>query len=157
MARFSMKAPKRAWSMCGAALAVAVLLAGCAIEWTNPQPRQEIAEQAKPPGSIYTGWRIYQNRCASCHGADAAGSGQAPDLLAKVSAMGPKAFVGLVLTRYDWNFSAPDAEQVVQRKQGSITMPAWQGEPSVNAHIMDLHAYLTARAEGKQGPGRPQP
>ena len=27
-------------------------------------------------------------------------------------------------------------------------MPAWQGEPKVDAHIVDLYAYLAARAEG---------
>ncbi|MDD3936131.1 hypothetical protein [Rhodoferax sp.] len=30
-------------------------------------------------------------------------------------------------------------------------------EPRVNAHIMDLYAYLWARAEGTQGPQRPAP
>jgi hypothetical protein len=46
-------------------------------------------------------------------------------------------------------------EQVMQRKTAVLTMPAWQGEPSVQAHIMDLYAYLSARADGRQGPGRP--
>lgn len=147
---------RRFWLACAAALSLGAALTGCAIEWTNPQARQDIAAAEKPPGVVYTGWRIYQNRCASCHGADATGSGNAPNLLDKVGAMGPKQFVGLVLTRYDWNFSA-DAEQVVQRKQGVLTMPAWQSEPAVAAHIMDLHAYLASRADGKQGPGRPQP
>jgi hypothetical protein len=35
--------------------------------------------------------------------------------------------------------------------------PALQGKPRVNAHIVDLYAYLAARAEGLQGPGRPAP
>jgi hypothetical protein len=34
-------------------------------------------------------------------------------------------------------------------------MPAWDGNPMVSAHIVDLYAYLSARAEGTQGPGRP--
>ena len=53
----------------------------------------------------------------------------------------------------------PDAliDEVVARKAGDIAMPAWQGEPRVNAHIMDLYAYLSARAQGTQGPGRPAP
>ena len=38
---------------------------------------------------------------------------------------------------------------------GTLTMPAWQGEPVVTAHVMDLYAYLSARADGRQGPGRP--
>jgi hypothetical protein len=34
-------------------------------------------------------------------------------------------------------------------------MPAWQDEPPVKAHIMDLYAYLSARADGRQGTGQP--
>jgi hypothetical protein len=34
-------------------------------------------------------------------------------------------------------------------------MPAWQGEPIVIVHIVDLYAYLSARAQGAQGSGRP--
>jgi hypothetical protein len=34
-------------------------------------------------------------------------------------------------------------------------MPAWQGEPVVNAHVMDLYAYLSARSEGRLAAGRP--
>ena len=46
-------------------------------------------------------------------------------------------------------------EEFVQRKQGMLTMRAWQGDPRVNAPIVDLFAYLSARAEGTQGPNRP--
>jgi len=45
----------------------------------------------------------------------------------------------------------------VQRQDYLLTMAVWQGEPRVSAHIMDLFAYLLARAEGRQGPDRPQP
>jgi hypothetical protein len=80
--------------------------------------------------------------------------------------MGSRRFVSLVLTRYDWMVPQPKAgtdrasrealiDDIVQRKEDALTMPAWQGEPRVNAHIVDLHAYLSARAEGTQGPGRP--
>jgi hypothetical protein len=92
----------------------------------------------------------------------------APDLLPIVRNMGPRRFVGLVLMRYDWSLPAGQAggdsaerealiEGVMQRKQGALTMPEWQGEPRVNAHIMDLYAYLSARADGSQGAGRPAP
>jgi hypothetical protein len=80
--------------------------------------------------------------------------------------MGPRQFVSLVLTRYDWGVAAAQTasegaarqaliEDILQRKAGPLTMPAWQGEPRVTAHIMDLHAYVSARAQGTQGPGRP--
>jgi hypothetical protein len=80
--------------------------------------------------------------------------------------MGARQFVSLVLTRYDWGLPAAQAsrdsaarealiEKIVQRKEDALTMPAWQGEPRVTAHIVDLYAYLSARAEGTQGPDRP--
>lgn len=147
---------------------VGLLLAACAVEWQNTQPAQELARQAKPPGSVYTGWRVFQDRCARCHGPAATGTADGPDLLPRVREMGPRRFVGLVLRRYDWSMPSGEArsegavrdawiEDVLQRREGPLTMPAWEGEPRVNAHIADLYAYLSARAEGTQGPGRPVP
>ena len=151
----------------GAALVSALLLGGCAVELENRQAAEEVARLSQPPGSVYTGWRVFQDRCAGCHGQPATGTVAAPDLLPIVGAMGPRRFVGLVLMRYDWNFPVEQTrdsaardklvEGVMQRQQGALSMPAWQGEPRVNAHIMDLYAYLSARAEGRQGPGRPTP
>jgi mono/diheme cytochrome c family protein len=150
------------------AFAMALCLASCAVEVKNTQPAQELAQQSKPPGSVYTGWRVYQDKCAGCHGPAATGTAGAPDLLVRVREMGSRRFVGLVLERYDWNLPAAKAgsessareaviDAVVQRKEGALTMPAWQGEPRVSAHIVDLFAYLSARAEGTQGTGRPTP
>jgi len=168
MALFSVSMQLRRGSLYGMTLLGALLLAGCSAEWLNRQPAQEIAQRTKPPGSVYVGWRVFQARCASCHGAEANGTVNAPDLLPRVKDMGPRRFAGLVLQRYDWTQPAAQAnnpgasretqvEVVMQRKDAPLTMPAWQGEPVVSAQIMDLYAYLAARAEGIQGPGRPQP
>jgi mono/diheme cytochrome c family protein len=153
---------------CGVAFAAAFLVGGCALEVENTKAAEALERLAQPPGSVYTGWRVFQDRCAGCHGAPATGTAAAPDLLPVVGNMGPRQFVGLVLMRYDWNLPAAQTgadgaarealiEGVLQRKEGGLTMPAWQGEPRVNAHIMDLYAYLAARAGGAQGPGRPSP
>ncbi len=160
---------RRGW-LYGAAFVSALWLAGCSgVELKNTQAADELARMSKPPGSVYTGWRVFQERCAGCHGPAAAGmAGAGPDLLPRVREMSSRRFVSLVLTRYDWGLPAAKAgsdkaaqeiliEEVVQGKQGSITMPAWQGEPRVNAHITDLYAYLSARAEGRIGTGRPVP
>lgn len=67
-----------------------------------------------------------------------------------------------VQSAYDWVLPTDQArgseaqiEGVMQRQQGALSMPAWQGEPSVQAHITDLYAYLSARSSGAQGPGQP--
>ena len=146
----------------------ALLLGGCAVEFENRQPAQEVAQQSQQPGSVYVGWRVFQERCASCHGPAARGGSGIPNLLPLVREMGSRQFVSLVLNRYDWGIAPEKAkgdspaktaqvEEIVQRREAQITMPAWQGEPMVSAHIMDLYAYLSARAQGTQGPERPQP
>lgn len=146
----------------------ALALSGCAVEWENQQAAQEVAQQSRAPGSVYMGWRVFQDKCASCHGPAASGTANAPDLLPKVRDMGSRQFVSLVLQRYDLNQPAPavrsdsaaraaQVEVIMQRKDAPLTMPAWQGEPRVNAHIADLYAYLSARSQGTQGPQRPAP
>ena len=157
------------WSvLCGGVLVSALTLPGCSVEVQNIQPVQELKHQAQPPGSVYAGWRVFQDKCANCHGPAAAGTRGGPDLLPRVREMGSRQFVDLVLKRYDWNFGAAQpgkntaawdalVDDVVQRKTYMLTMPAWQGEPRVSAHIADLYAYLSARAQGTQGPDRPAP
>lgn len=157
----------KGWTMIGSLL-IGAGLAGCAVEVQNMQPAREYAQQNQAPGSVYTGWRVFQDRCASCHGPAATGTASAPDLLARVRGMGAHRFVNVVLSRYDWHLPAQQVrsegaeraaivEQIVQRREAALGMPAWQGEPRVNAHIVDVYAYLSARAEGTQGPGRPAP
>lgn len=176
MAKFSMFALKQSFDhmtarrrlLYGSAITATLLLAGCAVEVQNKLAAQELARLEKPPGSVYTGWRVFQDRCAGCHGPAATGTAGGPDLLPRIREMGPHQFVNLVLTRYDWGLPAAQTssgnaarealvEELVQRKEYMLTMPAWQGEPRVTAHIVDLYAYLSARADGTQGPARPMP
>ncbi|MEO6276644.1 c-type cytochrome [Roseateles sp.] len=154
-------------SLAVAALAaLATLAAGCAVEVQNAKPARELARQALPEGDLYVGWRVFQQKCASCHGMAATGSGNAPDLLPRLREMGSHQFIGLVLRRYDWLLAAAEssptgatqsavAEKVLQGREAELVMPAWKGDPVVSAHIIDLYAYLAARADGIQGPGRP--
>ena len=154
---------RRPWTALG--LSIALALAGCGVIVQNRLPAEALARQNQAPGTVYTGWRVFQDKCARCHGADASGTAQAPDLSLRVRDMGARRFIALVLSRYDWALPAgADAagreaqlDAVLQGRQGTLTMPAWQGEPVVTAHIADLYAYLAARADGSQGPGRPMP
>lgn len=152
----------------GTAAGAALLLAGCTVNWENRQAAQEVAQMNQPAGSLYLGWRVYQDKCARCHGADASGTASAPNLLPRVRDMSERRFVGLVLQRYDLNQPQLQAgsgrspgeaqvEVIMQRKDAPLAMPAWQDEPRVNVHILDLYAYLSARADGRQGAERPQP
>jgi mono/diheme cytochrome c family protein len=156
----------RSGLMAGSVMASVFLLSGCAVEVLNTQAAQELKHASQPPGSVYAGWRVFQDKCAACHGPAATGTAGGPDLLLRVRDMGPHQFVSLVLKRYDWSHAgvqsggtgaARDAmvEELVQRKNYVLTMPAWESEPRVSAHIVDLLAYLSARAQGTQGPGRP--
>jgi hypothetical protein len=85
--------------------------------------------------------------------------------------MTPRDFATKVLTSYrivqpvdgaspDDRGAARDAtiDEIMRRQRGSrvrIVMPAWDVDPLVNPHVLDLFAYLTARADGKLGPGEP--
>ena len=116
----------------------------------------------------YLGWRLFQQKCADCHGADASGSERAPDLRQRVAEMSESRFVGTVLHRYVWIMPSGEArsessarerliEQILQGKKGNLAMPAWNREPAVSANIGDLYIYLRGRADGVLGAGRPAP
>lgn len=160
---------ERSWQrkLLGAGVVVATLmLAGCAVEVENTRASQEVARMAQPAGSVYLGWRVFQNKCAACHGPSAEGTANGPDLLPRVRDMGSRQFVSIVLRRYDWSQAATQArgdgaaldamvEKIIGRQEFPLNMPAWEGEPSVTAHLTDLYGYLSARATGTQGTGRP--
>jgi hypothetical protein len=138
-------------------ITTALGLTACAVTVANRQPLHALGRSAVPDGSVYIGWRVFQDRCAACHGASATGGPQAPDLTQRIRDLGMRSFAGLVLRRYDWSLPADDTtvDAVVQRRAGQLAMPEWQGEPRVEAHIADLYVYIAARADGSQGPGRP--
>ena len=139
--------------------ALQLLIVGCSMEFINARPARELHP---PPVAVnlYAGWRVFQAKCSNCHGESAKGSDKAPNLLPLVRTMRSRHFAEMVLNRYELGNelvqgsekkSTTDSyiDDILNRKEPPIAMPAWQGEPTVNAHILDLYAYLTARAEGK--------
>lgn len=116
--------------------------------------------------AVNLGWSHFQANCARCHGPDATGTDTAPNLLPRVQGMSEARFASTVLQRYQWiipssEASSPGAareallEDVLRRRNGESLMPAWENEPSVKAHVLDLYAYLNARAGGAVGTGPP--
>lgn len=141
------------------------MMMGCTVDFLNARPARELIPPVKV-GNLYAGWRIYQGKCSICHGSAATGGERAPDLLPIVRSMNLRQFAAIALKRYDL---AGDVSRKLQDKttvetrideimrasELPIDMPNWQGEPTVNAHILDLYTYLSARAEGRIGIGRP--
>ncbi len=147
-------------------LAFPLLIVGCSMEFINARPARELHPEPIT-GNLYAGWRVFQAKCSQCHGTSAKGSDRAPNLLPIVREMSARHFAEMVLKRYDLgnglaqgsqNKSMTDSqiEDILRRNEPPIEMPAWQGEPTVNAHILDLYTYLSARADGKLGLERPQ-
>jgi hypothetical protein len=151
-------------ALAGLALALSSCSEPPRVSLQNTEPARELARQREQPaGSLYAGWRVFQQRCAECHGKLADGAGGAPNLLLRVRGLGPRRFVDVVLRRYSPGLlpigeGSPREtllDDIVERRRGDLAMPAWQGDPVVNTHVMDLYAYLNARAEGRQGPEVP--
>lgn len=122
--------------------------------------------QTTEPSPIYAGWRLFQQHCARCHGSDAEGTDQAPDLRRRLGGMSRERFVATVLQRYQWVVPAGEAaregagrealvQDVLRRQEQPTAMPAWEGQPEVRAHILDLYSYLEGRASGKVPKGVP--
>jgi Cytochrome C oxidase, cbb3-type, subunit III len=164
--RFAHDVTRRRGLLGSGIVVAAFALGGCAVEVQNKQAAQDLPQASKSSSSLYTGWRVFQDKCSRCHGPAANGTAEGPDLLPRVRNLSERRFVRIVLNRYDWNIPAQQGggesasrealiEAISQRREGAMTMPAWQDEPRVNAHIADLYAYLAARAEGTQGPARP--
>jgi hypothetical protein len=121
------------------------------------------------PGT-YTGWRLYHTTCYGCHGVGGVGTDLAPNLLERIKTLTPRGFATKVLTSYRIvlpDLDASDAsvaresmlEDVMRRQRsarGQVLMPAWNTDPVVSPHVLDLYAYLSARADGALGPGEPR-
>lgn len=123
----------------------------------------------KVDDSTYRGWRIYHSSCHTCHGVDGTGTQVAPSLVERMRDLSAKDFTVKVLTSYrivldsdsawaDDSTAIRDAivAEVLRRERGELAMPAWEGNPKVHPHLLDLYAYLKARADGALGPGKPQ-
>ena len=123
----------------------------------------------KVDDATFRGWRAYHSGCHACHGVDAVGTSVAPSLVERVKDLSARDFTVKVLTSYRLVFGSGDVmgddstavrqafiDEVMRRERGELIMPAWEGDAKIHPHVLDLYAYLRARADGALGPGRPK-
>ena len=155
------------WVMLMAALTTLPLAAH-----DEPVPGDYRVVEGKVDRGTYLGWRLFHTTCYGCHGVGALGTDLAPNLVERVKTLTPRAFATKVLTSYRIVLPAVETntedraaareamvDEVMRRERsarGQIVMPAWEADPTVNPHVLDLFAYLTTRADGKLGPGEPK-
>ena len=109
------------------------------------------------PAAVDAGRELFAAQCSRCHGADATGTANGPDLRRRVAGMSEEAFTAAVLQRYRFGISAAEAGSessareamlrgVLTRREGAAEMPAWQSNAAVEAGIKPLYAWLKAPA-----------
>jgi hypothetical protein len=138
----------------------------------DPKPGSYKVVDGKVDRNTFEGWRVFHSVCHVCHGKGAVGTDIAPSLVKRMESMTPSEFAEKVLVRYRL-FQPGDPRAVVNPTQdreaviaevaakkrgakGRISMPAWERDASINAHILDLYAYLMARSDGMIGVERPE-
>lgn len=151
-----------------ALIAISGLFASAVLASEEEAPQYSI-EDGLVDESTYMGWRIFHSTCHGCHGIDATGTSVAPDLVEAVRRISAREFSIKVLSRYRITISAQAAagddqtelreaflEQVLRRERGDVLMPAWEQDTNIKPHVLDIYAYLRARADGALPPGRPR-
>ena len=113
-------------------------------------------EETLPPNYIPSGKTMFQDHCATCHGADAKGTGPLASLLKT-----PPADLTLLAKRHGGKFPREDVSSVLEfgpgpTAHGSSDMPAWgpifryydkQNERAVQQRIRNLCDYLASLQE----------
>ncbi len=104
-----------------------------------------VVEDGKVDKATFNGYRRFHGTCHACHGQDAMGGSFAPSLVESLKTVDYESFVTTVM----------EGRQA-QGSDGSVSaMPAFSNDPNVTKHLDDIFRYLTARADGKIGAGRP--
>jgi mono/diheme cytochrome c family protein len=137
----------------------------------TPMPGEFVVIDGRVDGGTYAGWKLFHTACYVCHGVGGTGTDVAPNLVERVGNYTPRGFAAKVLSSYrivpmpDGALADREAEReallelLMKRErqlQGQPLMPAWDVDDEVAPHVLDLYAYLNARAAGVLGPGKPK-
>lgn len=137
-----------------------------------PLPGEFVVVDGRVDAGTFSGWKLFHTHCVGCHGVGGVGTGIAPNLVDKIGNYTPRGFAVKVLTSYRIVPMSPDSgppetlaereallELVMKRERqqrGQPLMPAWDADAEIAPHVLDLYAYLSARADGGLGPGKPK-
>jgi len=99
------------------------------------------AKVCKVDKKTYIGWRTYSSNCLRCHGQDGVGSTFAPSLVERLKLTDKTRFMKSVAEGYTGQIGV---------------MPPWKDNPNVTKKYEELWGYLSARADGRLGAGRPK-
>lgn len=118
----------------------ALAMAGAAAPSLRAQQRDTVPARLAVTEPVYQGWKYYQVYCARCHGENATGGFEAPDLLFAISAEG-----GVT----------PDSFRVVVHR-GTESKEMKGFDPLLDDEQIDwIYAYVKERSAGRLAPGRP--
>jgi mono/diheme cytochrome c family protein len=137
----------------------------------RPMPGEFVVVDGRVDAGTYAGGKLYHTACYVCHGVGGTGTDVAPNLVERIGNYTPRGFAAKVLSSYrivpmpDGGPADREAEReavlelLMKRErqlQGQPLMPAWDSDDEVAPHVLDLYAYLNARAAGVLGPGKPK-
>jgi cytochrome c5 len=137
----------------------------------RPMPGDFVVIDGRVDAGTYAGWKLYHTACYVCHGVGGTGTDVAPNLVERIGNYTPRGFATKVLSSYrivpmpDGTAADREAEREAllellmkreRQSQGQPLMPAWDVDDEVVPHVLDLYAYLNARAAGVLGPGKPK-
>ena len=130
--------------ICVAGALLLNLSAGLAAEENQSTAKPYTIVDGKVDKKTFNGWRRYTESCLRCHGPDGAGSSYAPDLVDSVKHM----------TQDEFNEVVVNGRTNVNAASENV-MPPFGEVEDVVTYLDDIWAYLTARADGALGRGRP--
>lgn len=136
-----------------------------------PMPGDFVVIDGSVDRGTYAGWRMFQGNCLACHGVGAVGTAKAPNLVERIKNYTPRGLAGKVLTSFRIESLMPDngasdidadrqarLDEAMRRERtarGLPLMPGWEKDDDVPPHVLDPYAYLSARADGGLGRGKP--